>query len=287
MEQKSEPTPPVVLPGEPEATPSSGSCAEPHHAHDDLSSREFRIFAASRRGRSHELAGKPREDVFALAVGDPHWWFAAVADGAGSRSRSRLGAEVATNAAVSYVRGASNVINDPTIVLNGAARSSVEALQARALQSEYDIADLACTLLLLLWTSTTEGGCVTTFQAGDGLIASISEDGTLVALNDADEESFAGSTHFITGTHVQNTWEQRVRTSSPQNDTRAFLLMSDGVADDLIPYQRNGPILARELSRIAKDEQPATALLNDVLAYHKRGSFDDRTMVVGWRQIGV
>jgi hypothetical protein len=63
-----------------------------------------------------------------------------------------------------------------------------------------------------------------------------------------------------------------------------FLIATDGVADDLIPLADNGPILAAELARLAALDGDAGVLLGEVLDYEKRGSFDDRTLVMAWRR---
>ena len=56
--------------------------------------------------------------------------------------------------------------------------------------------------------------------------------------------------------------------------------MSDGVADDLIPHGMDGPILVRELFGIRDSDKPGLALA-ELLAYEKRGSFDDGLSCVG------
>jgi serine/threonine protein phosphatase PrpC len=249
-----------------------------------LETRSHRIFAASRRGRSHETAGTPREDSFSLASDNESWWFCAVADGAGSRRLAQLGARVATATATDTVRILSAQMSDPISIVEKAALAARKALEATAGDLVCEIEDLACTLLLLLHLQGRVSRTVTTFQIGDGLIATLSSDGTITPIAVADEEPFAGSTHFLTGSRVLKTWDERIRTTELVADGAAetTLMMTDGVADDLIPLDRNGPILLAEIKRISSDPSPDQLLLDEVLSYQKRGSFDDRTLVVGW-----
>jgi hypothetical protein len=61
------------------------------------------------------------------------------------------------------------------------------------------------------------------------------------------------------------------------------LVATDGVSDDLIPLAENGPILAQELRAVAAITSDAGKRLGELLDYEKRGSFDDRTLVIAWR----
>jgi hypothetical protein len=49
----------------------------------------------------------------------------------------------------------------------------------------------------------------------------------------------------------------------------------------------NGPILATELRQIAGLDGDAGPRLGQLLEYEKRGSFDDRTLVIAWRPEGA
>jgi len=56
------------------------------------------MVAASQRGRSHAIEGKPRDDDFALYFEkETEWYVIVVADGAGSAQYSRKGSEIACN----------------------------------------------------------------------------------------------------------------------------------------------------------------------------------------------
>ena len=71
-----------------------------------IPAQSIEIIAASRRGRSHAHSGKPRDDYFCYEYDqETGWYFAAVADGAGSAKYSRKGSEIACDTAVKHLRG--------------------------------------------------------------------------------------------------------------------------------------------------------------------------------------
>ena len=81
-----------------------------------LPDQHIEFIAASRRGRSHAHAGKPRDDYFCYEVDEETGWcFAAVADGAGSAKYSRKGSELACETAVKELRTLINADFDKLI----------------------------------------------------------------------------------------------------------------------------------------------------------------------------
>ncbi|MBM3299187.1 MAG: protein phosphatase 2C domain-containing protein [Deltaproteobacteria bacterium] len=247
------------------------------------------LFGASRRGRSHAHAGTYREDAFAITSSpmgeEPHWWALAVADGAGSCRLSRVGAGRAVREVTTNLGRPESLKSGPEKRFRGAVLNTLGALEREARLRSCDIKDLSCTLLVLFWVEDPEcrGGTVFTFQAGDGLIVSTDQQGRFHSLAAQDGESFAGTTHFFTGQHVWDTWDCRFANIRVLESPFGFLAMSDGVSDDLVPYDANGPIIVKELSRILKRQDPGAELV-DLLGYEKRGSFDDRTLVCAFRR---
>jgi hypothetical protein len=246
----------------------------------------FRLLAASRRGKSHAHGGTYREDAFAMTTGSAPapWWFLAVSDGAGSHSLSRVGSNLATKEAARLVQKYAFRGETPKETVQRAAKGALQALQREAERRGRQLADFSCTLLLLLWKHDEDEVAVT-FQAGDGFIARVGRDGSLELLAEADGEKVAGATHFLGSSFVAQTWDRRFREHSPV-DTAGFLVATDGVADDLVPLDANGPILCGEFPKVLAAEQPSQGLL-DLLAYEKRGSFDDRTLALAWRTWGL
>ncbi len=63
------------------------------------------VIAASARGRSHSLVGKPRDDCFSMFFDESTGWnYVAVADGAGSAKYSRKGSELACETVIESLR---------------------------------------------------------------------------------------------------------------------------------------------------------------------------------------
>lgn len=248
----------------------------------------YRVVAASIVGRGHVYQQRPCDDAYKIAVGcddNRAWWFAAVADGAGSRALSRHGAEAATSAAAQ--RAAEALVAGSSLrEAIAAAVSIARAAQAdRARQHGVGVADLSCTLLCLACAISRDGPrmSLATFQVGDGLIAAIDDHGAIVPLAQADDE-VPGATLFLDSLDDRG-WDARIRCEEPASPPRGLIVATDGLADDLIPWSENGPILAGELDQMAALAD-AGVRLGEILSYEKHGSFDDRTLVVAWRCSG-
>lgn len=241
-----------------------------------------RIVAASRIGKSHEAAGTFREDAFSVLNRLDEGWFAvAVADGLGSCALSRTGAALATSAATTYLARypVPYMKLDPESVVRLAAARARRVIEIRAQETGRPVREYSCTLLLVVGVAQEKGWCVATFQAGDGLIAEAGWEGRIQELGAADAFAYSGEVHPLTGSEVARTWRTRSHVHTFARPPGAILVMSDGVADDLIPISANGPILMGEIAKALAQPAPEDALL-DLLAYEKKGSFDDRTLVV-------
>jgi len=254
---------------------------------------DWDLFGASLRGKSHAHAGTYREDAFSLTLVKRGWkshgWVIAVADGAGSCKLSRRGANLAVETATDSLRKANFSKSSPLDRLEEAASSALTALKNESKLIGCDTRDLSCTLLILLWlpSSVFVGGEVFTFQAGDGLIAETDQYGAMDLLAQPTSGTFAGEAHFLTSEYVRDTWNSRFYWWCFQETPASLLVMSDGIADDLIPYAKNGPTVVRELFRVRDYEEPAQALVDPkekILTYEKSGSFDDRTLVCALRK---
>lgn len=269
-----------------EREPEGRDDAFPHlQAQDGGVVGGYRLLAASRRGKSHAHGGTYREDAFALVKGslEMPWWFLAVSDGAGSHSLSRVGSNLVTSEAARLMEEHAQSGMCPLELVQGTALGALRALQREAERRGRPLADFSCTLLLLLYWAQTDGAEIAvSFQAGDGVIGEVRRDGSLNVLAEADGEKVAGTTHFLGGSFVSQSWERRFRQHSPE-DTEGFLVATDGVSDDLVPWEANGPVLCAELRNVLADEAPEQSLLQ-TLAYEKRGSFDDRTLALAWRR---
>ena len=171
---------------------------------------------------------------------DPLCWAIAVSDGAGCVRLSRVGSNLSVRTVISSLQKDDDVLSDPKMALKKAVAGALACLEEEATKRQCDLSDFSCTLLVLLWTQdqADSGGISFSFQAGDGLIASFDGNAQLNTLAAQDAEAFAGTTHFLTSKIVHRTWDDRFNSLRLETPPDGFLVMSDGVADDLVPYEK-------------------------------------------------
>ena len=268
-----------------------------------------RLVAASQRGRSHAHTGGFRDDDVALHVTGPDGWnILAVADGAGSAKRSRIGSRVAVDTAVGVVadqlaktesmwplaalaEGSTDLTSfrAPAYqVLGTAAFEAVKAIEARAAAQGCEPRDYATTLLLALHRPLGTCELIATFWVGDGAIALLDMHGGARMLGKPDGGEFAGQTRFLDREAVKDGAEinRRIEIAVvPRFD--ALLLMTDGVSDPWFPSDAalydsvSWQHLWSELAPLL-DEPDAPEHLLDWLEFWSSGNHDDRTLAVLW-----
>ncbi len=270
------------------------------------------VAAASRRGKLHAHRGLWREDAFAVAEKEP-WSIIALADGAGSARLSRVGARLACRTAAGHLgdvlppgglqaadtAALKEELVDLREVLAEAARLALEAVRAEAAERGQPLDAFASTLLLAVhvpWRGEQLVGCL---QVGDGAIALLDGAGELTLLGTADHGVHSSETRFLTTRGVEETLLHRTQFSLKRG-LRALAVMSDGVSDDFFPEEkrlgelftgraiagmagRDGGPVDGVLHGVAGDAQPDRALAR-WLAYERKGSSDDRTLVLLWRE---
>jgi len=276
------------------------------------------MVAASQRGRSHAIEGKPRDDDFALHFNEQReWYILVVADGAGSAEYSRAGSQIACRTAVevceqqlddvgalleeqieSYWEKKSEERKDAYEFLHRIVGKAAfeayknicrEAAAKKRVPKEY-----ATTLLLCICKKFEFGWFVGAFWVGDGGIGIYRrEPQELKILGEPDGGEFAGQTRFLT---MQEIFSDRVRTRFEiVEDFTAVVLMTDGVTDPKFETDAN-------LNRIEKwnelwddlngnnednakvdfvddNEQSAEQLLK-WLDFWSKGNHDDRTIAI-------
>jgi hypothetical protein len=231
------------------------------------------------RGKKHKHDGRGCDDWFEMGVAGA-WTILAVADGAGSREFSRLGAEYACKAAREYLQQELQKFQIEALTPDAWARDpdwcfvgrelkelqlllyesfrQAHAEMKRAADNRADtdhqailgrpptVEDFACTLLVAIHTvAQGDGGpldLVLACQVGDGIAAAISAGGSLVLLGEAARGDHAGETAFISDPRRVDAASLRTRTQVFVGKLRALMLMTDGVADDYFP---NDPDLLR------------------------------------------
>jgi serine/threonine protein phosphatase PrpC len=251
---------------------------------------------ASRRGRLHAHRGAAREDGLALRRAG-RALVAAVADGAGSKPRSRLGAALAAETATATLAALGDGPVDEArlrAALGDALRAAEEALTGLAAAQGVPASDLRTTLLLAVLVDGWLGAA----QIGDGSVAVEEADGRVALLTGGDGGEFAGEvSHFLPDAGAVDRALARL-VLRPLGDARSLLLCSDGVDDCFYPLATMGPLLLAQLREgvtegapgfvqrpggpVLRAERPSEALLA-WLGYEKRGENDDRTLALCWR----
>ncbi len=172
-------------------------------------------------------------------------------------------------------------------IMRKAFRYTRADLKRFAFRSEVQLEDFHSTLLgLLLNTKTMEMGIG---QIGDGLILGLDDKKEARLLAEPPTTDDPGASYFIT----QDDWEQylyiRERTGEEVERFSTFYLMTDGVANDC-QYGPPPDILKiwandmdREIRLVPSLQVTAERLKNYLANYKAKGSFDDRTLVVIYR----
>lgn len=265
------------------------------------------IVAASQRGRSHAHNGGFRDDDFAIRVSGPDGWnLLAVADGAGSAERSRIGSRVAVQTAVNVA--AAKLEASPSLwpiaaleanpqdltgahmaayqVLGAAAFDALKAIEAKSAEQGFPARAYATTLLLAAHRRIASGELVATYWVGDGAIALFDAQSDVLIMGTPDGGEYAGQTRFLDRDVMSDGREimSRLRVQVvPRFD--ALLLMTDGVSDPKFPSDAAlhdtaewGKLWAELLPIL--DAPDAAQRLTDWLGFWNVGNHDDRTIAV-------
>jgi len=275
------------------------------------------LVGASVRGRLHAHNALWRDDAFTWNGVDA-WTCIAVADGAGSAPLSRVGAATACTEGVRAL--STGLAGWQPAVENGglpsqdalrqlrtnlvdAGRQALAGIRAQAAQRGRSLRDFHTTYLLVAHTPLGDADLIGALQVGDGAIAMYTDSGECRILGDADHGAYSSETRFLTTPGIEEEFEGRTAFALPRG-LRAVALMTDGVADDFFPEAQR-LIDLFEGDPIADLKTPGDApagpgvrglcrgllaapgdgrALADWLQYEKRGSSDDRTLVLLYRQ---
>lgn len=252
------------------------------------------VAGASRRGKTHAHEGGHREDSFDFVFQDG-WTILAAADGAGSYRLSRVGARISCQVAVENLKSLlqgmelkelidapipseSDLLKIKQFLIDTILKVIQEVKnEAAGREVEFDL--LSTTILVAVHHKWKDKSLVASIQIGDGIVA-VWHGGTDVAvLGKADSGDFASETKFITTRGIEAELEHRVFfTIKPE--VGAVAVMTDGIADDFFPAATAMPRMFELIcENLIGSEKPAENLLN-WLSYERRGSFDDRTIVI-------
>ena len=192
----------------------------------------FRIAGASTIGTSHIENGKPCQDKF-FSKTINHVAAISLADGAGSCSKSDIGAEICTRHIVDFLCN-----NFDKTFLQSELEISEEILKGvtKSLQNMSDelnapLKDLSSTLLFV----AVKGNKYLAGHIGDGLIGSFDDSGSKI-LSPPDNGEFSNQTFFITMGDAKD--HLRIYKGN-LNSTLGYILMSDGSYESLFDTQKN------------------------------------------------
>lgn len=250
----------LPIPADPEPAPEEN--------HDEFAFPDGRqIIAARVRGKKHKHSGTNCDDWYAVgSVAAGEILCIAVADGAGSRAFSRIGARVSCETAVGSLcesfqtairerAGFLDALNHPNEGMERLLRAQMSLAVQKARNAVYAAyterlncpgyetmrgwGDLSATLLLCVIIPAGEEWLALSFQVGDGVIALLDTtapyDQSLTLLGQPDSGDFAGETSFLPSEKLgeESAIQERIRIHRGKFDTA--LLMTDGVADDYYP----------------------------------------------------
>lgn len=266
--------------------PDDPSDPVPHTDCQTLQAGRWLVFGASRRGLSHAHDAKYREDSFRIEAVEG-WVLAVVADGTGSQPLARVGANLASRAAISHLASAldgTHGLSDTDtsaalrVAISGALAAALVPLVQEATRRGCSVNELSTTLVLLVCQSDSTKPWVATGQVGDGGVAARMQSGDCVVLGQADHGQFGGETLFLTSRESQLSWPKRANAYRVTEPIDALFVASDGVMDDFLPPFGQLAPLFDAVAPLARGPVPEEQLL-EWLAYERRSSFDDRTLV--------
>lgn len=297
--------------------PEAGQPYEkPHTDQAQLVLEDYKLIAASRRGRSHEHGGTFRDDDFGLLqIEDSPWSVLVTADGAGSATYSREGSRIAVEIVKSefarYLTGTTiaslnadveqwqigsqdlatqaiaNKLNQQFYhVYYEIYKSIINQIELQASEMGVAAKLFSTTLLVAVVYSQPDKNFISTFSVGDGAIA-VYNDSSVRIMNVADGGEYAGQTKFLDRSIAQE-FGSRVKIGCFEA-IDAVMVMTDGISDPLfetdvgLTQHDRWKKLYRELDPLMKTDVADTALL-EWMHFFTPGHHDDRTMAVLWKR---
>lgn len=242
---------------------------------------EYKVSWAVRTGRHHRLEDIPCQDWVTVRREDG-LVCCVLADGAGSRSRSELGAECVTQAAAELLTREFEAL---WVLEQLPLAETVISRCVQALNSlEPPIYELACTLL---FCAAHRDGRFLAGHLGDGVMI-LETKGDLSVFSPPENGAYQNETYFITGADaVSHLRLQRGR----WQEKGALLMMSDGTADSLYHYADGTPAAAcRTLAAWLQEgeEETVSQALQDNLerTFANRTNDDMSLILLSWQGDG-
>lgn len=272
----------------------------------------YKIAAASRRGRSHEHVGSFRDDDYFVKHDETSGWsILIVADGAGSAKSSRWGSKLAVETAGSHILSqltgsfgsdmthalagwssdmavASKSMSAPFYLLfQEASKLAVQAIESEAQSKGVPPKDYSTTLLATVARRDGNDTFLATFWMGDGAIAAYGPRAKVRLMGTPDSGEFAGQTRFLDRAALNDQGFGKRLGLGRYPGLSAVILMTDGISDPRFETDNgladatNWDALWDEISPHLTSADPASSLI-EWLNFFTPGHHDDRTIAVLW-----
>lgn len=183
-------------------------------------------FGHSEIGPSHVKNNINNQDAWCIKHFD--WGqVIVVSDGVGSKSFSEFGSKAVCQAAIKLAHfWYENMNYQPEVLLNKFHEYWIDALENR------NPNQCSCTSLWVIHCH----GLIFMAQLGDGLLSFINPQGEVGFLIDNfNEISFSNQTFALQEKHHEKQWNWKL---SSAEEFHSFLLMTDGISDDLLQEQK-------------------------------------------------
>ena len=193
---------------------------------DKLFIKKWKCAGGQVAGLGHEKFNIPGQDRVAIRENGLIKSIA-LADGAGSRKKSQIGAEYITNSIcdISSVKFNTFYSYSKKRIARRYKNIILNSLKDASKIHSLKIDELSSTLLFVV----TDGIKYIAGHIGDGIIATI-EKGKIVMLSEPENQEFANVTYFTTSPNIEK--HLRIYRGYLKSKT-GFILMSDGAADGL------------------------------------------------------
>ena len=273
--------------------------------------QDYKIIAASRRGRSHEHNGSFRDDHFEYKIleHDPSLILLSVADGAGSAKYSREGSRLAAEQSINFLSHKlvaiqafqdleKYIFDEPhtseinkSIVENWntaaiqlfreATDHAMEKIRQKVENTQSSFRDFATTLQIVIVKHVQDKRFISSFWVGDGAVAVYNQE-KIRLLGQTDGGDYVGQTVFLSPNLEPFHQYVSITIASAQD---WLFLMSDGISD---PYFETDSELSsldnwtqfyNEYKEVLNSDIDGSDL-NEKIHFFKKGHHDDRTLLV-------
>jgi len=232
-----------------------------------MSGKYLACFGHSEIGPSHVKNNMNNQDAWCIKYFD--WGeVIVVSDGVGSKSQSEFGSKAVCRAAIKLSHYWHENINyQAERLLEKFHEYWIDALEER------DPSECSCTSLWVIHCHDL----IFMAQLGDGLLSFISPQSEVgFLIDDFNETSFSNQTFALQEKHYEYQWNWKV---SSAQDFTSFLLMTDGISDDLLQEQKASFVKGVvEHYSIMAEEQAKKEIMGWLKSWPVPNHQDDKTI---------